>query len=169
MGTFKGVDNFSFLRVFEAGHEVPYYRMLSALFPVGRGLTRYRAESRATSVQPDHAQETDFLDVTPTRGDEYRCRLISAVGQRGHDLVMESCLYNIRGWLIRVLSSALSSCPFRHSAFLMDIFTHTVRGLLVAIFKSICLASRETMAGPIDESDSIIGTISPHAHKSHRL
>ena len=25
-GTFKTVDNFSFLRVYEAGHEVPYYR-----------------------------------------------------------------------------------------------------------------------------------------------
>lgn len=25
-GTFKTVDNFSFLRVFAAGHEVPYYR-----------------------------------------------------------------------------------------------------------------------------------------------
>lgn len=25
-GTFKTVDNFSFLRAFEAGHEVPYYR-----------------------------------------------------------------------------------------------------------------------------------------------
>lgn len=27
-GTFKTADNFSFLRIFEAGHEVPYYRML---------------------------------------------------------------------------------------------------------------------------------------------
>lgn len=87
MGTFKGVDNFSFLRVFEAGHEVPYYRMLSALFSSAVVLTRYRAESCATSVQPDHAQEADFLDVIPTREGEYRCRLTSAVG--GHGLVME--------------------------------------------------------------------------------
>lgn len=30
-GTFKTVDNFSFLRVYEAGHEVPYYRKSSSL------------------------------------------------------------------------------------------------------------------------------------------
>lgn len=28
-GTFKTAENFSFLRIFEAGHEVPYYRMSS--------------------------------------------------------------------------------------------------------------------------------------------
>lgn len=30
-GTFKTVDNFSFLRVFGAGHEVPYYQPAVAL------------------------------------------------------------------------------------------------------------------------------------------
>ena len=30
-GTFKNVKNFSFLRVFGAGHEVPYYQPIAAL------------------------------------------------------------------------------------------------------------------------------------------
>lgn len=30
-GTFKTVGNFTFLRVYEAGHEVPYYRKSSLL------------------------------------------------------------------------------------------------------------------------------------------
>jgi carboxypeptidase D len=33
-GTFKYVDNFSFLRVYGAGHEVPYYRESSLLLNV---------------------------------------------------------------------------------------------------------------------------------------
>jgi hypothetical protein len=64
-GTFKVVDNFSFLRIFEAGHMVPFYRMscliISRLAAVV--LTRCRAGSFASSVQPDHAQAADFLDV----------------------------------------------------------------------------------------------------------
>lgn len=35
-GTFKTQDNFSFLRVYSAGHEVPYYRKLSPFFDCAR-------------------------------------------------------------------------------------------------------------------------------------
>ena len=66
-GTFKSVGNFSFLRVFEAGHEVPYYRMLSGLFPLSTMiLTRYRAGNRAPSLQADHKQAAAFLYVIPS-------------------------------------------------------------------------------------------------------
>lgn len=57
-GTFKTAGNFSFLRVFEAGHEVPYYRKFSpiSLFHLEwYGLTRCRARGCSPSFHSDYA------------------------------------------------------------------------------------------------------------------
>jgi carboxypeptidase D len=46
-GTFKYVDNFSFLRMYEAGHEVPYYRESSLMFRM------VKVNANMISVEPE--------------------------------------------------------------------------------------------------------------------
>jgi hypothetical protein len=62
-GTFKTQDNFSFLRVFEAGHMVMYYRKLIAKFGWTVELTSSRTGSVAAGVSADDGEGSDYGDV----------------------------------------------------------------------------------------------------------
>jgi len=65
-GEFKNVDNLSFLRVYDGGHEVPWYReCLRASFSAVGAVANSgcRARSGATGVQADHAEKGSLLYV----------------------------------------------------------------------------------------------------------
>lgn len=62
-GMFKQEDNLSFLSVYEAGHEVPYYRTLFDFLPLCTGLIIPRAPDCSSGVRAEHEQEADLLDV----------------------------------------------------------------------------------------------------------
>jgi len=66
-GTFKTEGKLSFLRVFEAGHEVMYYRELSISLAINQRLfvliTR-RTRAFASGVQTDYVERADQIDIS---------------------------------------------------------------------------------------------------------
>jgi hypothetical protein len=75
-GQFKTAGNLNFLRVYEAGHEVPYYRKFLASAPkISRRIGKTRRRNRltmcpdrtrccATSFHADYARQSTFVNLT---------------------------------------------------------------------------------------------------------
>jgi hypothetical protein len=64
-GLFKTMENLSWLRVFEAGHEVPFYRKLENMggFVIEDGLTEGRTRSCIAGLHPDDTETGYFLNL----------------------------------------------------------------------------------------------------------
>lgn len=68
-GMFKTVNNLSWLTVYGAGHEVPYYSGLYQDSYFDFMLTKLTNSSSAcpSSFHPDHAEASYFLNISATR------------------------------------------------------------------------------------------------------
>jgi hypothetical protein len=64
-GTYKTVDNFTFLRVFDAGHELPYYRKLlrQSCVLVGARLTEHRTRGCTSGFHANDAEPIHIFNL----------------------------------------------------------------------------------------------------------
>lgn len=54
-GETREYGNFSFTRIYEAGHEVPYYQPLASLALFNRTINMYDTATGETKITPDYA------------------------------------------------------------------------------------------------------------------